>query len=90
MLVVVVCSAFAVLISLCTKAASQGAANAKAGLTQATGSNQWLSDRDALRAAIAAVTRRLKEQGVKTSLIARSRIIALAIEHLRSAPSPNA
>jgi hypothetical protein len=45
--------------------------------------------RDALRAAIQVVTRRLKEQGVKTSLIARSKIVELAIEHLRSAASPN-
>jgi hypothetical protein len=33
------------------------------------------------------VTRQLKEQGVKTSLIARRKIVTLAIEHLRATQS---
>jgi hypothetical protein len=49
-----------------------------------------LEHAQALHAAIQVVTRQLKEQGVKTSLIARRKLIELAIQHLRSAPSPNA
>ena len=37
----------------------------------------------ALRAAIDVVTRQLKAQGVKTSLVARNRLVELAREHLR-------
>jgi hypothetical protein len=47
-------------------------------------------DHAQLQAAIAVVTRQLKEQGVKTSLIARRKIIALAIEHLRASQAQRA
>jgi hypothetical protein len=52
--------------------------------------NLDLEHRAALRAAIQAVTRRLKERGVKTSLISRRRIVTLAIEHLRAAQAQRA
>jgi hypothetical protein len=58
--------------------------------TRSLSPNLDLAHRDALRAAIQVVTRRLKEQGVKTSLIARRRIIELAIQHLRAAQAQRA